>query len=128
MTDQTSTGEPTIHPQFCEFLETVYNSGVVPNYTTNGITLAKGDEYTEKLLDAIETMEKYATPECPVYYQLFLDKNFLIGQNVCEFEKLVGHLLATSNNVKILIIDYSKDEQFDTDQIALIIKKKYKKL
>ena len=26
------------------------------------------------------------------------------------------------------IIDYSKDEQFDTDQIALIIKKKYKKL
>lgn len=46
-----STGEPTIHPQFCEFLETVYNSGVVPNYTTNGITLAKGDEYTEKLLD-----------------------------------------------------------------------------
>ena len=51
MTDQTSTGEPTIHPQFCEFLETVYNSGVVPNYTTNGITLAKGDEYTEKLLD-----------------------------------------------------------------------------
>lgn len=52
MTDQTSTGEPTIHPQFCEFLETVYNSGVVPNYTTNGITLAKGDEYTEKLLDS----------------------------------------------------------------------------
>lgn len=46
-----STGEPTIHPQFCEFLETVYNSGVVPNYTTNGITLAKGDEYSEKLLD-----------------------------------------------------------------------------
>jgi hypothetical protein len=57
--------------------------------------------YTDRLLDAIETMEKYATPECPVYYQLFLDKNFLIGQNVCEFEKLVGHLLATSNNVKM---------------------------
>lgn len=46
-----SQGEGTIHPQFCEFLETVYNSGVVPNYTTNGITLAKGDEYSEKLLD-----------------------------------------------------------------------------
>ena len=36
----TSTGEPTIHPEFCEFLETVYNTGVVPNYTTNGIVLA----------------------------------------------------------------------------------------
>lgn len=35
-----STGEPTIHPDFCEFLETVYNSGVVPNYTTNGIILS----------------------------------------------------------------------------------------
>lgn len=34
-----STGEPTIHPDFCRFLETVYNTGVVPNYTTNGLTL-----------------------------------------------------------------------------------------
>lgn len=57
--------------------------------------------YTDKLLDAIKLMEKYATPDCPVYYQLFLDKNFLLGQNVDEFEKLVGHLLATSNNVKM---------------------------
>lgn len=36
-----STGEPTIHPDFCEFLKTVYESNVVPNYTTNGITLSK---------------------------------------------------------------------------------------
>lgn len=57
--------------------------------------------YIDKLLDAIEIMEKYATPECPVYYQLFLDKNFLLGQNIDEFEKLVGHLLVTSNNVKM---------------------------
>lgn len=57
--------------------------------------------YTDKLLDAIKLMEKYATPDCPVYYQLFLDKNFLLGQNVDEFEKLVGHLLAISNNVKM---------------------------
>ena len=47
-----STGEPTIHPEFCEFLETVYNTGVVPNYTTNGITLAQGGKLTEKLLEA----------------------------------------------------------------------------
>lgn len=36
-----STGEPTMHPDFCEFLETVYNTGVVPNYTTNGLILAR---------------------------------------------------------------------------------------
>ena len=35
-----STGEPTIHPEFCEFLKTVYETGVVPNYTTNGIILS----------------------------------------------------------------------------------------
>ena len=35
-----STGEPTIHPEFCEFLKTVYETGVVPNYTTNGILLS----------------------------------------------------------------------------------------
>lgn len=35
-----SSGEPTIHPMFCDFLETVYNTNVVPNYTTNGIILS----------------------------------------------------------------------------------------
>lgn len=35
-----SSGESTLHPQFCEFLETVYDTGVVPNYTTNGIILS----------------------------------------------------------------------------------------
>lgn len=47
-----SSGEPTIHPQFCEFLKTVYETGVVPNYTTNGITIAKEDELSEKILEA----------------------------------------------------------------------------
>lgn len=30
-----------MHPDFCEFLETVYNTGVVPNYTTNGLIIAR---------------------------------------------------------------------------------------
>lgn len=47
-----STGEPTIHPEFCEFLETVYNTGVVPNYTTNGITLAKDNALSRRILEA----------------------------------------------------------------------------
>lgn len=47
-----STGEPTIHPDFCKFLETVYNTNVVPNYTTNGITIAKDDELSKQILEA----------------------------------------------------------------------------
>lgn len=35
-----STGEPTIHPDFPRFLQTVYETGVVPNYTTNGLCLS----------------------------------------------------------------------------------------
>lgn len=49
-----STGEPTMHPEFCEFLETVYNTNVVPNYTTNGIILSQNSEVAEKLLEYTE--------------------------------------------------------------------------
>ena len=47
-----STGEPTIHPEFCSFLRTVYETGVVPNYTTNGISIAKNDETSKNILEA----------------------------------------------------------------------------
>ena len=47
-----STGEPTIHPEFCSFLKTVYETGVVPNYTTNGISIAKNDETSRDILEA----------------------------------------------------------------------------
>lgn len=42
-----STGEPTIHPEICSFLKAVYDTNVVPNYTTNGILLS----YASKIND-----------------------------------------------------------------------------
>lgn len=47
-----STGEPTIHPEFCDFLKTVYESGVVPNYTTNGIILSKQLPLSNAIMEA----------------------------------------------------------------------------
>lgn len=47
-----STGEPTIHPEFCDFLKTVYESGVVPNYTTNGIILSKKTPLAASIIEA----------------------------------------------------------------------------
>ena len=47
-----STGEPTIHPEFCDFLKTVYETGVVPNYTTNGILIAQDNSISEQVLVA----------------------------------------------------------------------------
>lgn len=46
-----STGEPTIHPDFCRFLETVYNTEVIPNYTTNGLVIAKSCGISSKILE-----------------------------------------------------------------------------
>ena len=48
---------------------------------------------TEKLYDALNVMVQYATEDSPVYFQLFLDKNFLLGQNKPEFRKLVADLV-----------------------------------
>lgn len=46
-----STGEPTLHPEFCDFLETLFYLNIVPNYTTNGITIAEDSELSTKILD-----------------------------------------------------------------------------
>ena len=49
-----SEGEPTIHPEFIRFLETIYKLNIVPNFTTNGLTIANNDSYSKELLDAAE--------------------------------------------------------------------------
>ena len=33
-------GEPTLHPSFIEILKTVYDLGITPNYTTNGMHIS----------------------------------------------------------------------------------------
>lgn len=47
-----STGEPTIHPEFAKFLQTVYETNVVPNYTTNGIMFARKTKIAEEIMEA----------------------------------------------------------------------------
>lgn len=48
-----STGEPTIHPEFTRFLQTVYETNVVPNYTTNGIILSDtNNPWCQEILEA----------------------------------------------------------------------------
>lgn len=41
-------GEPTMHPDFCEFIRCVKDLGILPNYTTNGMHL------TDSVLNATE--------------------------------------------------------------------------
>lgn len=49
-----SQSEPTLHPNFLEFIKRLYFLQIVPNYTTNGITIASGDDYSDLLLDITE--------------------------------------------------------------------------
>lgn len=58
-----STGEPTIHPEFCRFLRIVYQTNVVPNYTTNGILLSRAFDPTHsdyhRAIEILKATRKY---------------------------------------------------------------------
>ena len=60
--------------------------------------------YTYKMYDAISKMVQYATPESPVYFQLFLDKNLLLGQNNKEFRKMVDELNNELKNTNVYML------------------------
>jgi hypothetical protein len=49
--------------------------------------------YKEKLKDAISLMNDYATEETRIYFQLYLDKNFFLGQNEDRFYDLIEELI-----------------------------------
>lgn len=92
-----STGEPTMHPDFCEFLETVYNTGVVPNYTTNGLSLSDS-RYNDELLE---------------YTKQYVGGVAVSLGNVKLYSKAnraIGHLLLSGNtNVNIHHIISNKE-------------------
>lgn len=56
-----STGEATIHPEFCEFLKTVYETNVVPNYTTNGLILSAWNDPTSKDYELANQILEYTS-------------------------------------------------------------------
>ena len=63
--------------------------------------------YKEKLFDAIEVMREYSEKHnCEIYYQLYLDKNFLIGQNETEFQILIDLLKSYLRQSKIHMLKY----------------------
>lgn len=59
-----STGEPTQHPEFIDFLKAVKESGVIPNYTTNGLLLGysgKDQEVIKKRDNLLEATQEYCS-------------------------------------------------------------------
>ena len=60
--------------------------------------------YTDSVDDAIDTMIDYATENEPIYLQIYLDKNFILGQNKDEFRKYLKELKIRLKNTNVYII------------------------
>ncbi len=56
-----SQGEALESPQFCKFLETVYDTGVVPNYTSNGVILSFYDKPGTKYYELANRILDYTS-------------------------------------------------------------------
>lgn len=86
-----SEGEPTIHPEFGQVLETFWRNGIVPNYTTNGRLLASGAgleimEYTKAYVGGVALS---ANP-----YNPYWEDAFRKLRDRCPNTKINLHLLA----------------------------------
>lgn len=106
-----STGEPTIHPDFCKFLKTVYETGVVPNYTTNGIVLSyanrpKSKQYAEALY-LLETTRKYVGGVAVSFSNPSLINHAIDAVEVllegCDVNVNIHHIISDKNSVDAFV-------------------------
>lgn len=60
--------------------------------------------YKEKLKDAISLMNDYATEDTRIYFQLYLDKNFFLGQNEDRFYDLIEELMVPCSPTQKVVL------------------------
>jgi hypothetical protein len=62
--------------------------------------------YTDKLMDAIHMIQDELNKDKSkkIYIQLSLDKNFLLGQNIDEYKKLVNLLITEYSNDRLIFM------------------------
>lgn len=102
-----SEGEPTEHPQFCEFIKTVYETGVVPNYTTNGVILSfwdkLGSTYFKQAQNILDATRKYVGGVAVSFgnktLRPFAEKAIegLIQRGECKIN--IHHIISTKESV-----------------------------
>ena len=97
---QLSVGEPTIHPDLSKFLKTVFETKVVPNYTTNGIVLASDTPQSEELLEATRNFVggvavSYGNKNIRTQADKAIEK--LLAKGDCKV--MIHHLLSDKNSV-----------------------------
>ena len=102
-----SSNEPTEHPQFCDFLRTVYFSKVVPSYTTNGAILSAYNKpeskYYQLSHDIIVATQRYVGGVAVSFgnkaLRPFAEEavNVLLEHGECKVN--IHHIISTKSSV-----------------------------
>lgn len=105
-----STGEPTIHPEFAKFLQTVYETGVVPNYTTNGVLLAgKRTKYVNEIVEATKNFVggvavSFGNKTIRDYARIAVDN--LV--NFCNTNVNIHHIISDKESVDEFVAEWTR--------------------
>lgn len=84
--------------------------------------------YTEELLPTLFMMLQYATESRPIYFQLVLDRNFILGQKKEKFKELVNDIKAFLIKKPVFLISTwieGCDDYFFTETLRPPVEEKY---
>ena len=115
-----SIGEPTEHPEFTEFLKTVYESDVSPSYTTNGIILGTpGDPRAREILDATEKYCKVVALSLGNKKLQRYQQQSLRALSETGVKIALHHIISDVNSVKEFIKIWKSDKNRDYTHVLL---------
>lgn len=108
-----SIGEPTEHPDFVDFLETVYNSDVSPSYTTNGIILGTpGDPRASEILDATEKYCKSVSVSLGNKNLQRYQKKAILALKNTGVKIILNHIISDKKSVDDFIKTWRDEEDY----------------
>lgn len=84
-------GNPNEHPNFAEILKITYESGIIPNYSTNGLGL------TQEIIDA---SNKFCGAVAISIHKPINQYNIILEKLTKKLKKLNLHFVMTKSNVK----------------------------
>lgn len=111
-------GNPNEHPDFCKILKATYESGVIPNYSTNGSNLTD---------EIIESSSIYCgSVAVSIHKSISLYKEIL-SKLISKIKKVNLHFVMTKSNVEN-IIDFLSSPPDWTIDINAVVLLRYKRV
>lgn len=115
-----SIGEPTEHPEFSEFLKTVYDSGVSPSYTTNGVIIGTpGDPRATKILEATRKYCKGVAVSLGNKKLAKYQKEAILALNKIGVKISLHYLISDRESVKFFVDTWKSDKEHKYTHVLL---------